>query len=58
MRTLTPKGAKDGFGRLIDLARVEPVIVAKHGRAVVVLEAEGWERLRHVEADQTKPERH
>jgi len=36
MRALTAKEAKDGFGRLIDLARSEPVTVAKHGRAVVV----------------------
>lgn len=28
---------KYGFGRLIDLARAEPVAVAKHGRPVVVV---------------------
>jgi prevent-host-death family protein len=56
---LTAKEAKDGFGRLIDLARAEPVIVAKHGRAVVVVMAiEEFERLKHVEANQTKLERH
>ncbi len=37
MQTLTAKEAKYGFGRLIDLARVAPVAVAKHGRAVVVV---------------------
>jgi prevent-host-death family protein len=58
MRTLTAKEAKDGFGRLIDLARAAPVVVAKHGRAVVVVMAiEEYERLKNVEADQTSPER-
>ena len=37
MRTLTAKDAKYGFGRLIDMARAEPVLVAKHGRPVVVV---------------------
>ena len=46
MKTLTAKGAKYGFGRLIDLARTEPVAVAKHGRPVVVVMAvEEYERL-------------
>jgi hypothetical protein len=29
-------GSKYGIGRLIHLARAEPVAVAKHGRSVVV----------------------
>jgi prevent-host-death family protein len=37
MRTLTSKDTNYGFGRLIDLARAEPVVVAKHGRPVVVV---------------------
>jgi prevent-host-death family protein len=46
MKILTAKDAKYGFGRLIDLARVEPVAVAKHGRPVVVVMAvEEYERL-------------
>lgn len=46
MLTLTAKEAKYGFGRLIDLARAEPVIVAKHGRpVVVVMSVETFERL-------------
>jgi prevent-host-death family protein len=46
MKTLTAKDAKYGFGRLIDLARAEPVVVAKHGRPVVVVMAiEEYERL-------------
>jgi prevent-host-death family protein len=51
MQTLTAKEAKYGFGRLIDLARAEPVIVAKHGRPVVVVMAvETFERLTALEA--------
>jgi prevent-host-death family protein len=46
MLTLSAKDAKYGFGRLIDLARAEPVAVAKHGRPVVVVMAvEEYERL-------------
>lgn len=51
MKTLTAKDAKYGFGRLIDLARAEPVAVAKHGRAViVVVSVEEYERLRAIES--------
>ena len=51
MQTLSAKDAKYGFGRLIDLARAEPVAVAKHGRTVVVvLAVEEYERLEAVEA--------
>ena len=47
MQTLSAKDAKYGFGRLIDLARAEPVVVAKHGRpVVVVLSVEEYERLK------------
>ena len=46
MRTLAATDAKYGFGRLIDLARMAPVVVAKHGRPVVVVMAvEEFERL-------------
>ena len=37
MQTLTATDAKYGFGRLMDLARAEPVTIAKHGRPVVVV---------------------
>jgi prevent-host-death family protein len=51
MRTLSAKEAKYGFGRLIDLARTEPLIVAKHGRPVVVVMAfEEFDRLKAIEA--------
>jgi prevent-host-death family protein len=47
MKILSAKDAKYGFGRLIDLARAEPVVVAKHGRPVVVVMAvEEYERLK------------
>ncbi|MAY85348.1 MAG: type II toxin-antitoxin system prevent-host-death family antitoxin [Pseudooceanicola sp.] len=50
MQTLSAKDAKYGFGRLIDLARAEPVAVAKHGRPVVVVMAvEEYERLKSIE---------
>jgi len=47
MQSMSAKDAKYGFGRLIDLARAEPVVVEKHGRpVVVVLAVEEFERLR------------
>ena len=47
MRTLTAKDAKYGFGRLVDLARTEPLAVTKHGRpVVVVIAAEEFDRLK------------
>lgn len=47
MQSMSAKDAKYGFGRLIDLARLEPVVVEKHGRPVaVVLAVEEFERLR------------
>jgi prevent-host-death family protein len=47
MQSISAKDAKYGFGRLIDLARAEPVTVEKHGRpVVVVLAIEEYERLR------------
>lgn len=54
MHTLSAKDAKYGFGRLIDLARADPVAVTKHGRVVVVVMAvEEYDRLKTVEADKT-----
>ena len=50
MKTLSAKDAKYGFGQLIDLARAEPVAVAKHGRPVVVgMAVEEYERLKFFE---------
>ena len=46
MQRISARDAKNGFGRLIDLARAEPVAIEKHGRAVVVVIAfEEYERL-------------
>ena len=50
LKTLSAKDAKYGFGRLIDVARAEPVAVAKHGRPVVVVMAvKEYERLKFFE---------
>ncbi|MCP3404072.1 type II toxin-antitoxin system Phd/YefM family antitoxin [Bradyrhizobium sp. CCGB01] len=37
MKTISAKDAKNGFGRLIDIARAGPVTIEKHGRGVVVV---------------------
>ena len=56
MQNLTAKDAKDGFDRLIDLARAEPVAVVKHGRPVVVVMAvEEFERRKHTAERPNKP---
>ena len=46
MKALSAKDAKYNFGRMIDMARAEPLVVEKHGRPVVVVLAhEEFERL-------------
>lgn len=46
MQRMSAREAKNGFGRLIDIARAEPVAIEKHGRPVVVVVAlEEYERL-------------
>jgi prevent-host-death family protein len=53
MQILSAKDAKYNFGKLIDMARAEPVTVEKHGRAVVVvLAVEEYERLKAIEVGQ------
>ena len=50
MKYFTAKDAKNQFGRLLDTARSEPVLIAKHGRPVAVVVAyEEYERLDEVE---------
>ncbi|MBM3584796.1 MAG: type II toxin-antitoxin system Phd/YefM family antitoxin [Alphaproteobacteria bacterium] len=50
MKSVAAKQAKDEFGRLLDLARSEPVRIEKHGRPVaVVLSTEEYERLEAIE---------
>lgn len=47
MKTISAREAKNGFGRLIDTARAEPVLIEKHGRGVVVVVAvEEYERMK------------
>ncbi len=47
IKALNAKDVQYGFGWLLDLARAEPVTVAKHGRPVVVVMAVGeYERLK------------
>jgi prevent-host-death family protein len=47
MHHISAREAKNGFGRLIDLARAAPVSIDKHGRpVVVVLSVEEYDRLR------------
>lgn len=46
MHRMSARDAKNGFGRLIDLARAQPVAIEKYGRSVVVVVAvEEYERL-------------
>ncbi|CAA6606103.1 hypothetical protein MTBLM1_80019 [Rhodospirillaceae bacterium LM-1] len=46
MQRMSARDAKNAFGRLIDMARAEPVAIEKHGRPVVVVVAlEEYERL-------------
>lgn len=47
MKVIAAGKAKNGFGWLIDTARVEPVTIQKHGRPVtVMLSVEEYERLK------------
>lgn len=46
MQRMSAREAKNGFGKLIDLARAEPVAIQKFGRSVVIVMAvEEYERL-------------
>ena len=50
MKYFTAKDAKNQFGRLLDSARGEPVMVVKHGRPVaVLLSYEEYERVETLE---------
>ena len=54
MQSLSARDAKNSFGKLIDMARAEPVAIEKHGRAVVVvLSIESYELLRSGEGPST-----
>ncbi len=46
MQRMSARDAKNGFGKLIDLARAEPVAIEKYGRSVVIVMAvEEYKRL-------------
>ena len=46
MQSISARNAKNAFGRLIDIAKAEPVATEKYGRSVVVvLAVEEFERL-------------
>ncbi len=46
VKSVSAREAKYNFGKLIDTARAEPVVIEKHGRPVVVVVAvEEFERL-------------
>ena len=50
MQFMSARDAKNSFGKLIDMARAEPVAIEKHGRTVVVvLSIESYEMLRAAE---------
>jgi prevent-host-death family protein len=44
-KTMSAREVKNGFGLMIDTARAEPVLIEKHGRVVVVVSVEEYERL-------------
>ena len=55
MKTIPAREAKRWFGRLVDTARAEPVVVEKHGRPVVVVVAiEEYERLKSAERERSR----
>ncbi len=55
MKTVTARDAKNGFGKLLDTARFEPVTVEKHGRpVVVVISIEEFRRLSALEIPKPK----
>ena len=55
MKALSAREAKYNFGRLIDTARAEPVVIEKHGRpVVVVLAVEEYEKLIGTQATGTQ----
>ena len=46
MKNFSAKEAKNHFGQMMDAARLEPVVIEKHGRPmVVVCSVEEFERL-------------
>ncbi|MBW7924583.1 MAG: type II toxin-antitoxin system Phd/YefM family antitoxin [Burkholderiaceae bacterium] len=51
MRSVTSAEAQNNFGRLLDQALVEPVVVTRRGRPVVaIVAAAEWEELQRMRA--------
>lgn len=49
MKNFSARDAKNQFGLLIDTARVDPVVIEKHGRPVVVVcSVEEFDRLQRL----------
>ena len=58
MKSLTASEAKNSFGKLLDLARHEPIVIKKQGREVaVVLSIEEYEKLANLAKTQGKDDR-
>ena len=58
MKALSAKDAKYNFGKMIDLARAQPVVIEKHGRPVMVVKAvEDCERLTSKDISERSGER-
>ncbi len=54
MQFMSARDAKNTFGKLVDIARAEPVIVEKHGRPVIVaVSVKEYERLTNLEIERT-----
>ncbi len=55
MKAMSAREAKNGFGLMIDTARVAPVLIEKHERGVVVvMSVEEYERLSLLAGDVTR----
>lgn len=53
MKTMTANEAKQSFGRLLDDARREPVLIEKHKRpAAIMISADEYDRLRGMNVEQ------
>ena len=53
MRTYSTNEARNKFAEIIDIARREPVAIAKHGRVVsVILAKEDYEHYQAIEEEQ------
>lgn len=57
MRSMSAHDAKARFGQLLDAARIEPVMIKKHGRGVAVLVSkEEFDALQQVKLQQLRSE--